>query len=242
MLIYICDDMEIDRKRLRHSLEQYSRTLASEYAITEVEIETFGHADEMIRTWRRSRMKPDLIFLDIYMQERDGMEAARILRKSGCKAGLIFVTTSDDHAIDSYDVDALYYLKKPYTKERFLAAMDKCRQIFLLNAACFTGSINRKDYSIPYRDILYFEKSGHTVTVHSRAGEPVSFYGSMNDVAEKVKDYPGLLTVGKSYIVNMNYVTRLKDGLLDLSDGTQISVPVRSVKEVESALSAFKEQ
>lgn len=240
MLIYVCDDMEQDRMRLRHSLERYSKNLAQEYSISEVRIETFEKADEMIRTYRRSRQKPDLIFLDIYMQERDGMDAAKILRKSGCKAGLIFVTTSDDHAIESYDVDALYYLKKPYTKERFLQAMDKCREIFRVNAASFTGRINRKDYSIPYRDILYFEKSGHTVTVHSRSSEPVSFYISMNDVLEKVQDYPAFLAVGKSYVVNMNDVERLKDGVLEMSDGSVISVPVRSQKDVENTLSKFK--
>lgn len=240
MLIYICDDMEQDRMRLRHSLEKYSETLAKEYAIAEVKIETFGAADEMIRTYRRSKEKPDLIFLDIYMQERDGMEAAKILRKSGCRAGIIFVTTSDDHAIESYDVDALYYLKKPFTRERFLAAMEKCKDIFRVNAACFTGSVNRQNYSIPYRDIEYFEKSGHTVTVYRRSDEPVAFYASMNEISEKVKDYPGFLAVGKSYIVNMNYVERLRDGVLEMTDGAVISVPVRSLKEVKSSLAEFQ--
>lgn len=240
MLIYICDDMEQDRMRLRHSLEKYSRTLAEQYEISEVEIESFGAADEMIRTFRRSRQKPDLIFLDIYMQERDGMEAARLLRRSGCEAGIIFVTTSDEHAIESYDVDALYYLKKPFTRERFQAAMDKCREIFRVNAACFTGISNRKNYSIPYRNILYFEKSGHTVIVRIRRGEPVSFYVSMNEIREKVKNFPAFLAVGKSYIVNMNDVKREKDGMLEMSDGTVISIPVRSQKEVESTLASFQ--
>lgn len=240
MIIYICDDMKQDRMRLCHSLEKYSEMLASEYAISEVKIETFEAADDMIRTYRRSKEKPDLIFLDIYMQERDGMEAARILRKSGCKAGIIFVTTSDGHAIESYDVDALYYLKKPFTRERFLTAMEKCKDIFRVNAACFTGSVNRHDYSIPYRDILYFEKSGHTVTVHRRADEPVAFYASMNEISGKVKEYPSFLAVGKSYIVNMNDVDCLRDGVLEMTDGAVISIPVRSLKEVKSALVAFQ--
>lgn len=242
MLIYICDDVEQDRMRLTHSLQKYSSTLSSEYAVSDLQIASFDSADEMIKTYAKSRVKPDLIFLDIYMQGKDGMDAARMLRKLDCQAGVIFVTNSDDHAIESYDVDALYYLKKPYTWDRFLAAMEKCRQIFLINASCFTASSNRKKYKIPYHKILYFETSGHTVIVHQKASDYLSFYLSMASVMEMIRDYPYFLPVGKSYIVNMNDVKQYNDGMLEMEDGSYISVPVRCQKDVQSQLSEFKKK
>lgn len=239
MLIFICDDVQQDRMRLVHSVRRYCESMESGYAVSNVQIKEFGKPDDLLRAYRTENQIPDLIFLDIYMQGKDGMDTARMLRKWGCQAGIVFVTTSDEHAIDSYDVDALYYLKKPYTKERFTAAMDKCRSIFLQKAASFTVSINRKKYTVPYHDIVYFETSGHTVAVHRCAQEPLSFYASMKSIVEMVKDYPGFVTVGKSYIVNMNYIERFHDGILDLKDGTMIPVPVRSVKDVSMALEGF---
>lgn len=240
MLIFICDDVEPDRMRLAHSVRKYCESMQAGYAVSDIEIKEFSAPDDLLRAFRTKNENPDLIFLDIYMQGKDGMDTARLLRKWGCQAGIIFVTTSDEHAIDSYDVDALYYLKKPYTRERFAAAMDKCRDIFLKSAASFTVNINRKKYTIPYHDITYFETTGHTVTIHRTSSEQLSFYSSMKNISGIIKEVPGFVAAGKSYIVNMNYVESFQDGVLKLKDGTMIPVPVRSVKDVQSTLDAFK--
>lgn len=242
MLIYICDDVEQDRIRLLHSLKKYSDMLEAEYAVSGVNIAAFESADALIKAFRTKKEKPDLIFLDIYMQGKDGMEAAKILRNAGCTAGLIFVTSSDEHAIESYDVDALYYLKKPYTKERLLSALHKCRHIFMEKGASFKVNVKRKDYAIPYREILYFEKSGHDITVNMRKAEPLSFRASMNEISAQVSEYSSFVPVGKSYLVNLNYAEGIRDGVLLMQGGTEIPIPRRLLKDVQDAFDAYKKK
>lgn len=60
----------------------------------------------------------DLVIMDIYMDTMTGMDAARKLREADDPAALIFITSSDSYAVESYDVRASYYLLKPFDPEK----------------------------------------------------------------------------------------------------------------------------
>ena len=73
-------------------------------------------------------MRYDIYLLDIYMPGISGMSIATELRSRDIKSPIIFLTSSTDHALEAFGVDATHYLLKPYTKEIFRAAMDKAMQ------------------------------------------------------------------------------------------------------------------
>ncbi|MCH1983066.1 hypothetical protein MCG98_10865 [Ruminococcus sp. OA3] len=82
----------------------------------------------------------DMIFLDIFMNPTDGTETARELRSLGCSACPIFISPSREFAVDSYSVQANYYLVKPVRYEDISSAMVSCMkhhrnsiQVFLEN-------------------------------------------------------------------------------------------------------------
>lgn len=125
MTIYICDDSRSDLLRLRHHLQEYLSHLDRK-----IMIETFLSGKELLQRYDEAIEKPSLIFLDIYMDAPDGMSVAHMLREKQYKGGLIFTTSSMEHAMDSYNVDALYYLQKPYDHEDFMNAIRHCTSIF----------------------------------------------------------------------------------------------------------------
>ena len=70
--------------------------------------------------------KYDLIFLDIYMDGITGMETAKRIRRADHGCRIIFITTSPEFAVESYDVSASFYLLKPIEKNGVFAALDRC--------------------------------------------------------------------------------------------------------------------
>lgn len=69
----------------------------------------------------------DLLFLDIQMPEMSGMELARTIRANGMPA-VVFVTAYDQYALRAFEVHALDYLLKPFSSDRFRAALGHARE------------------------------------------------------------------------------------------------------------------
>ena len=117
MRIAIVDDLAAERALLKDRLEQQLHRRNVQADILEYESgETFLEA---------ARKAPfTAAFLDIYMDGMTGMEAAKKLRKTNTDCLLVFTTTSTDHALEGFQVRALHYLVKPFTRQRFQQALD----------------------------------------------------------------------------------------------------------------------
>lgn len=92
MLIYICDDSRADQLRLVHNIESYAKEKGA--AVT---VKLFSSADALLREYETSTEKPAVIFLDIYMDGTNGMDAAERLIELGMENGLVFTTSSEIH-------------------------------------------------------------------------------------------------------------------------------------------------
>jgi len=117
------------------------------------------------------------------MNNQDGVETARILRSLGYEGGIIFTTSSTEHAMASYEVNALYYLQKPYSHTDFLNAMSRCDTLLEESNEVFTFSVRRKEYSLPYSDILFFETGQHNVLLHA-ISETFTIPGNLTQLTE----------------------------------------------------------
>lgn len=107
----IIDDELPARTRLKNYLKEYP------------EITIIGEAQdgkEAVSLINKS--DPDLIFLDIQMPDMDGF---KVLEKINNKISIIFVTAYDEYAIKAFEVNAIDYLLKPYSKERFKSAINR---------------------------------------------------------------------------------------------------------------------
>lgn len=158
MLIYLCEDSESDALRLKHHLNTY----ATKHHCN-MEILLFSSGEEMIQYYKEEKRYPALLFLDIYMNSQDGVETARILRSLGYKGGIIFTTSSTEHAMASYEVNALYYLQKPYSHTDFLNAMSRCDTLLEESNEVFTFlSVGRNILFLT--QIFSFLKPGSTMS------------------------------------------------------------------------------
>jgi two-component system, LytTR family, response regulator len=110
----IVDDEELARKLLREML--------SCHAEIEVAAEC-GNGMEAVKAV--AEHKPDLLFLDVQMPKLTGFDVLELIEREG--VAVVFVTAYDQYAMKAFDVHAVDYLLKPFSRERFEAALERAK-------------------------------------------------------------------------------------------------------------------
>jgi DNA-binding LytR/AlgR family response regulator len=160
-----------------------------------------------------NREKVDLIFLDINMPDIDGMQLVQTLAS---KPMIIFTTAYSSYAVESYNLNAIDYLLKPITFERFLAAVNKAANLPAQKnntstrddeATVFIKS-GPQTYQVKVADILYLEKDGNYITVHLK-DKQILIRENMGDIFDLVPA-AGFARVHKSYVVALRHITMIE--------------------------------
>lgn len=235
MLIYLCDDSESDMLRLKHYLDKYA-----EQAKLHFELVSFSCAEEMLTAFKQTARQPELLFLDIYMSTLNGMEAARQLRNMHYQGGIILTTSSTEHAMASYEINALYYLQKPYDRRNFENAMARCGSLLLKARPCYTFTQKKKEISVPYENIIFFEtRPSHIIVLHTTSGS-YSFYGTLTRVMDQFRNTDVFLPAGRSFLINLEHVSAQNANDLIMSDGSIVQIPFRKQPEILAAVKRYR--
>ena len=231
--IVICEDSMIDRGLLKNALEQYFNEINEELEIIE-----YISADMMIADVEEgyADQGADVLFLDIYMEGLNGMQAAHKLRQLRRKIPIIFLTSSPDFAIESYEVEAAGYLLKPFDESKLrellsrILKTDRKRRI-----AVKVGH----QYRYPYTDeITYIESSGHTLKIHLKDGSEISAVEKLGEIEKRIGE-KRFLRCNQSYLVNMDHIRDVKDASFVMMDGAELPIRVRGKKEVLNVYNAY---
>lgn len=175
---------------------------------------TFNSATEAIKTIREKKI--DLIFLDIQMPELSGLEFARII---GEDTKIVFTTAFSQYAIEGYKVNALDYLLKPISFEKFLEVANKALESFESKNKSQAMKQDRfvfikseyKLQKISFDDILYIEGVKDYVKFYvdnDNSNKNIMSLMNMKKVEEFLPS-PEFLRIHRSYIVHMPKVSQI---------------------------------
>ena len=159
-----------------------------------------------------NREKVDLIFLDINMPDISGMQ---LLQTLSPRPLIIFTTAYSQYAVESYALNALDYLLKPVTFERFLMAINKAAAALSSkntigtdeDAAVLIKS-GPQTYRVKVSEILYLEKNGNYITVHVKDGN-ILIRENMGDIFDLVPA-ADFIRVHKSYVVGIRHISMIE--------------------------------
>ena len=205
--------------------EAPARDLIRYYLQTYPDIEITAEADNGFTAMKLIReQNPRLIFLDVQMPKLTGFEMLELMNHP---PEIIFSTAFDQFAIKAFELNAVDYLLKPYSKERFDAAIQKALtriqsgtstqpelQTFSKALAPPVGTLTRiavKDrqqiHVIPVTDIDYIESDGDYVKIHT--GEKAYLKEkTMKFFEENLPQQ--FIRIHRSYIVNVNEVAKIE--------------------------------
>ena len=226
----IVDDEDLARQVIREMLQSHP------------EVEIAGECANGFEVVRMaSELKPDLLFLDIQMPKLDGFEVLELIAS---EVAIVFVTAHDQHALRAFEVHAVDYLLKPFTADRFDAALERAKQRIgqklphpaELAAATrdpgqYAERIVVKDGTrvqiIPIARLDYAEAQDDYVALASQGKKHLKQQTISS--LEAALDPKNFVRIHRSYLVNLERVARLEPYSKDshvviLNDGARLPV------------------
>lgn len=183
----------------------------------------------------------DIVFLDIIMQDLDGMKTAQIFREKAYDKILIFVSSSREYVFEAYDVEAFQYLLKPVNDGKLKRVLQKAvlktenrSQEFII------VSRERQKKKLFLDDIYYFEIQGRIVDAHGTEGI-FTYYEQIGELENKLRD-KGFFRCHKSYLINLEYVCGYNRQEALLENGEKIVIAKRRYDRfVQEVLKVMRE-
>lgn len=228
MRIVLCDDDTAILESTQALLEQIFR----ERCIN-VELATFTSYEQCYQYLQNS--DTDILILDIYLGQQLGTDLALRLRQQGKKFKLIFLTTSNEFASESFAAEASYYLLKPLTKEALLKGLDHC--LPTNTEAPIAIDTGRTTLHLNPAKIIMVEVQDKYCFFYTTSGV-IKEYCTFTKVLEALTQ-PYFLSVHRSAIINMHFVERLEDDVFYLKNGSTVTSKIRGGKAVKDKYMAW---
>ena len=217
MRIAICDD----EKNIR---ELIGNKVTAQYP--EAEIVFYSSGEELLLSDERI----DILFLDIQLTGRNGMETARELRKKEKEVILIFVTAAEEYVFQAFDVGAFHYLVKPIDDVKFnevlRRAVDELNVQRVQRAKVKTPEekyvmINNAGVhsKVLIDDIVYAEVFNRKIVIHKMNGT-IEYYGKLSDLEALAGD--NFFRPHRAYLINFRYVEKYDATTIYLEQGTAL--------------------
>ncbi|WP_126245469.1 LytR/AlgR family response regulator transcription factor [Chitinophaga rhizosphaerae] len=232
--------------------EPLARELVREYLRDFPQVEVVAECNDGFEGLKAIQQhQPDLLFLDIQMPKINGFEMLELVDKL---PQVIFTTAFEEYALRAFEVSAVDYLLKPFSKDRFAKALQKMLERssginpdLLDNAARempmqqnrVVVKINGKIKIIPVLDIHYLEGADDYVKIITAEGaflknKTMTFF-------EKMLDPQQFIRVHRSYILNVTQITRIdpyekESYLAILRDGSKVMVSKTGYPKLKEVL------
>lgn len=228
MKIAICDDRDDDRSALKALLEAYDQ---------DFEIKEYGSGEELYADMGYVR-ECGIVFLDINMDDMDGLEAARQIKAECPKVHIVLVTAYVNYALDGYKVKASRFLLKDDLEQTLQECMDDILREIWQEERVVEFSFVEGNMRLKVDDIIYIETSKHKNVFYTQ-GQTFSIYRKMDELEDDLKGM-GFVRIHQSFLINMKYIEKISSYVMILTTGKEISVPKSRYQEVKQQYTLFK--
>ncbi len=208
--VLLVEDEESSREELKHLISQ-------EGAMEVVaEAETVTEAIEFLNS-----SQFDVVFLDIKMPGISGLELAGILKKMAHPPAVVFVTAYSEHALKAFELEALDYLMKPVSEQRFLETAARLKRRFSIAEReqkeekkypetperLFIEKEGGKRVPVLPEEIFFFEARDDYAMLHT-IDQRFLISGSLKRLEERLARF-GFFRVHRKYLVNLNKISEI---------------------------------
>lgn len=176
--------------------------------------------------------KYDLLYLDIQMENGDGITAASNIRKLDENAIIIFVSGHDKYVMELFRLDVFAFIKKPIDSIAFSKTFLEANQKICSKNFYFTFHYKNQEYKLPCKDIIYFESKGRQISIHTRNDGIYVFNGKLSDVEKRLQEGKNpFLRIHQSFLVNYHLIKAKSKTEVTLI--TDIKLPISEDRKKE---------
>ena len=231
MRIAIVDDIVSDQEGLKSALAAQLDRLFIDAVIL-----CFDSGAAFLTAAGRERF--DLVFLDIYMGNENGVHTAEALRRFDTDCLLVFTTTSTEHALDGFRVRAFHYLVKPCTEAVLTALFDETARRLLIGDKYIDVNTAGGSIRLRFGEILYAEHHQHHMHIYRTDGSEIMTRQTFHEFSACLADRR-FFSCSRGTILNMEHAADFDGTEFILKNGKRISVSRGLAKNAKTAFGDF---
>ena len=216
--IAIVDDEEQTREQILRTLKE---NIQEQH---EVEIKLYASGESFFEEIQKGETA-DILFTDIQMQQLDGVELGKLVRRICPDMYIVFITSYEEYAAESYRIEAYQYILKqdlefrlPGVAEQLIEKLQKQKKEF-----CIIKD-GTEQVKLLYKDILYLYKSKGTKYVNYVTTQGVVRERTSLENALKMLNSRQFLLVERGYAVNIKQICRVSGDTIYLEKGYEVPV------------------
>lgn len=225
MRIGICDDVMSDQILLKKNCEQLGYT----------DIVQYNSGEEFLADAKHSDLH--LLFLDIEMDGKNGLEIKDILEETNSQTFIVFCTTHTECVMDAFGRNVISFLPKPFTTHM----VERCiKKALYLGRDFYPVTVN-PDTTLRCCDILYVHAEAKYSVFYVANAENVnaSSRKSLQTWEKELSDFD-FCCIGRSYLVNLKYVKDIRNTTLLLTNKEELPISRRYKGKLEEACKQYR--
>lgn len=237
MRIAICDDFAVYREQISYIVKEYFTEKNQS-----VTISTYEDGKSLINN-ALTIGGYDIYILDVLMPDITGIELGMELRKLGIGGQIIYLTSSEEYAIDAFKTKAFNYILKPIdTLELFSTLDEVTRLLSTQTQKSLIVKTRDGDVKLILNDILYVDMNKRMVTYHLLDGKTIESSTIRTTFAEAVQNLlqDGRFALsGASSLVNLHYIVMVEKESIIFQNELQLYIGMRACRQLRPIWTTF---
>ena len=222
MNIVVCDDQKEQLTWIKETLDEY---LSLQEEIEHYDIETYTKTQDFINHLFGKMY--DIAFLDIEIDENNGLELAKLIKDENPNCLIIFITSYQSYICSAFEIEAFQYMRKPIQKEFFLKELKRIIETYKKRNFKFIFQTKQGKIILKTKDILYIETYYRHLNIVTCDKVYTANIKQKNQLLQKLQSL-NFIKVQRSYLVNMNNIYRITKNQIFLKNGQNIQIsPLR---------------
>ena len=206
MRVAICDDMQ----QQCDEIESIWKSCVDENF--SYEVQSFLSAEALLHAYQQGE-RFDLLVLDIKMEEINGMEAAKQIRKLDQAVKIIFLTAYDQYMREAFEVAAMHYLDKPVDAAKLKALFRQAIRFYreahyALYVPVMSQNNMEETVQLFTSEILFFESYNRKVVIHLNSGEIYTTHMKISLLEQELRSR-NFVRTHMSFLVNVKYIRKI---------------------------------
>lgn len=227
--VAVCDDEQKVREKVNELIHKWNPSVL---------VDSYASGEELVGEGIANG-RYQAVFLDIDMENMDGIETGRRIRLVDRNVKIIYLTAYRDYVAGAFGVHAFQYLLKPVKEKEIFFVLE---EVFRYSHAAERGPV--LDFQtvqglvcLPVSDIFYFEYVQRGVEIVAGT-DKYRMVEKIGTVAERMKNY-GFSMPHQSFVVNMLHVKNVQAGRIFLDNGMEIPVALKKQKTWKEELVVY---
>lgn len=231
--VALCDDDEAQLAHIASLLDAYG----AQHPEIRLRVCRFASGERLLDSAQQEGF--DLYLLDVLMPGLSGIDVGLRLREMGDEGEIIYLSASQEHAVESYQAQAFFYLLKPVESDRLFAVLERALgRLAQTRSQCVVVHTSTGAERISLQEIIYVERVQRSMGYHCTGGRTVfsvSLRTSFREAATPLLASRCFLLCGASFAVNLRHVAAVEQTAAVMDDATRVPIPRRLGPQIKRA-------